>query len=362
MERGMPDVSSEFAEEGTAAHLFAARLLEMNDDAYGWDVVRLGDRRIQVTEDFADAVMRYVTAIREQAAIAQHIGIEIAVPIDHITGEDGATGTADALLVVGDELQVHDLKFGRGVEVTAQDNMQLAMYGLGALQMLAPVFDIKTVRMVIHQPRLFAVSEWVLPVEALEEVGLRLSEAANKAAALLTASRDMVESCLTPDVKACRFCKAKATCPALRNEVEAAFSVEPKNAELETLNQAMNKVELAEIWAKAVRGEVERRLLDGATFADWKLVEGRKGARQWADETEAEAALKALRLKKDEMYSFSLITPPAAEKLLKPKPKQWAKVAALITQNQGKPSVAHVSDKRQALSLTPVADQFEVVA
>lgn len=62
------------------------------------------------------------------------------------------------------------------------------------------------------------------------------------------------------------------------------------------------------------------------------------------------------------MYDLKLISPTSAEKLKKVGvigPKQWTKVAALITRAVGKPSVAPENDKRPALA--PVADQFEVI-
>jgi len=58
------------------------------------------------------------------------------------------------------------------------------------------------------------------------------------------------------------------------------------------------------------------------------------------------------------MYDFSLISPTSAEKLLKAKPKRWSKAQELITQADGKPSVAPESDKRPALVITPAADDF----
>jgi hypothetical protein len=48
---------------------------------------------------------------------------ELEVPIGQLTGEHGATGTADAVILPGRdgaELVVIDLKTGRGVEVSAE--------------------------------------------------------------------------------------------------------------------------------------------------------------------------------------------------------------------------------------------------
>ena len=66
-------------------------------------------------------------------------------------------------------------------------------------------------------------------------------------------------------------------------------------------------------------------------------------------------ALKSFRLKNEDMYDMTLISPTKAEKLLKDKPRQLAKVNALVTRAAGKPSVAPASDKRPALAAAATA-------
>jgi hypothetical protein len=120
----------------------------------------------------------------------------------------------------------------------------------------------------------------------------------------------------------------------------------------------MAKVGLVEDWCRAVRAEVERRLLAGKDVEGFKLVTGKKGNRQWADGPTVENLFKSFRLKQNEMYKFDLISPTAAEKLLKDNPKRWSKVQEHITQSDGKPSVAPASDKRPALDIQSVAEDF----
>jgi phosphopantothenoylcysteine synthetase/decarboxylase len=113
------------------------------------------------------------------------------------------------------------------------------------------------------------------------------------------------------------------------------------------LAAAMSRVDLVEQWCKAIRAEVERRLLNAEPVPGFKLVEGRKGNRAWADEKVAEAAMKSLRLTRDQMYDLKLISPTTAEKLLKKTaPAKWDKVNDLILRADGKPSVAPATDKR----------------
>jgi hypothetical protein len=171
---------------------------------------------------------------------------------------------------------------------------------------------------------------------------------------------------LEPGESQCRWCRAKATCPALAQRVTDEFEAVPApNAETDArLAQAMGNVELIEGWCKAVRAETERRLLAGQPVPGFKLVEGRRGARKWADEKEVEAALKSMRLRDDQMYDFSLISPTSAEKLHKTGtigPRQWPKLADLITQSDGKPSVAPESDKRPAIAVAAIESEFSNV-
>lgn len=126
----------------------------------------------------------------------------------------------------------------------------------------------------------------------------------------------------------------------------------------------MDSVDLVEGWCKAVRAEAERRLLDGTPVAGWKLVEGKQGNRAWSDEAEAQKVLKSMRLRDDVMYDWSLISPTSAEKLHAAgtiKPKQWARIQDLICRANGKPSVAPAADKRPALIIGKVEDEFEAL-
>jgi hypothetical protein len=185
---------------------------------------------------------------------------------------------------------------------------------------------------------------------------------------------------LRPAEKACKFCRAKATCPALRNEVASTttFSTpatpeEFADSEVEVAAETMraadeawlaaclDKADLIEDWCKAIRAEVERRLLAGDGVPGYKLVQGKKGNRAWDKPAEVEALLKTMRLKEAEMYDFKLISPTTAEKLAKAGtigPRQWPKLQSLITQSEGKPHVAPATDSRPALVVTPVVDDF----
>ncbi len=99
-------------------------------------------------------------------------------------------------------------------------------------------------------------------------------------------------------------------------------------------------------------------------------MQGKRGNRQWNNADEAEQMLKTMRLKVEEMYDLKLISPTSAEKLTKAAdeagkpvigPRQWPKLAAMIGQKDGQPTIAPISDKRPALEIKPVADEFAAI-
>ena len=76
-------------------------------------------------------------------------------------------GTADAIVLNGDTLNVVDLKYGMGVQVYAEDNPQGMLYALGAYAEVNHITEIKNVVITIVQPRLDHISEWSISVEDL---------------------------------------------------------------------------------------------------------------------------------------------------------------------------------------------------
>jgi len=316
-----------------------------------------------ITKEMADYVDDYVNFVRERA-VGKILHVECKLSIGHITGEPNATGTSDVVIIDREQeaIEVIDLKYGMGVRVDAENNEQMQFYALGALYEYELISDFSWVTMVIHQPRLNHVSEWNIPVDQLRRFEDEARHAADKVR--------WEEPTFNPSEKQCRFCKAKATCPALRAEVTeivggAATLDEftPQTVDSQSgdnyLPMAMSKVGMVEDWCKAVRAEVERRLLAGQTVDGYKLVEGRKGNRTWSDEDAVTALFKSFRLRQEEMYDLKLISATKAEKLLKENPKRWAKTEQLITRSDGKPSVAPATDKRPAMDVKPVLDDFQ---
>lgn len=376
LEVGLPNTSSKYAEEGTRAHSAAEALLTGGTPVYDNDDMR------EYVELYVDNVRQYAEGgelmVEQKLNYADFLGLP----------KDAAWGTSDAVIIKGDEIQVHDLKAGQGEVVSPERNPQMMLYALGALAAFdGLVGSFNRVRMVIHQPRVVkAPQEWDCSVDELMAFALEAKQAVHlvKAAehgqaAIANGTKTQAEweaEYLKPSADACRWCKAKATCPKLRAEVaQTVFNTVPATsddfadltvpsaAHIETttltwLSVAMAKADLIEDWLKAVRAEVERRLLAGGEVPGYKVVQGRQGARAWRDETAAEALLKGFRLKVEDMYKMSVISPTQAEKVLAESPKRWAKAQELITRADGKLSVAPLSDKRPAIQVKPVTEDF----
>lgn len=401
LEATQPDKESSFSIEGTAAHALAEKVLrnrQSRPEHYaGCNVAMFLESYplaehpddtsgSQVDDEMVEAVGRYVDTIW---ALAQgnELMVEQRVDFSHVVGVENSFGTADAVIITGNELQIHDLKYGRGVRVDAEYNEQLQLYALGALEMFGMLYDFETVRLFIHQPRLNHVSEWALTVEELQAFGEQAREAAANTIVISgIADCEGVESLplenFTPGEKQCRFCKAKgglcaAEAQARLNAVADDFVdlTQPVGEQLvdaakrvpmltnEQLADIYSQVGLIESFCKAVCDRVSAELNNGHPVPGFKLVTGKQGNRAWSDEEAARALLKdQFRYKVEEVFDLKLISPTKAEKLIKKaSPRRWPKVEALITRADGKPTVVPESDPRPALDINPVND-FEDVS
>ena len=476
MEAGFPDTSSEFADEGTAAHFLASECLENGNDTLFylnrkicvWENLTSGEegtswqedtpaspelsgRAFKADADMCREVQKYLDAVRA-AAEGGTLHVEQRLPIFGGQIPD-QFGTSDTVIELPRMLWIRDLKYGRGVQVYAEENEQLMLYALGALDEFDLLGEVETVRMSIDQPRLNHSDTWECSVEHLREFEQRAIKSGKRALHIAESLDGLTplaieanaEKILNPGPDQCRFCKAKATCPALVDKVladvagdfdvlydtvvkpamqpvidnlialgkgeiavpiadaekiiAAAHGVapgkvdftptdhssvpdhfivkkptlrpalenpEPRIAKLddERLGLLMESVDLIEGFAKAVLAETERRMLAGGFVPGFKLVKGREGIRKWSDEIEAEKMCKTFRLKHAEMYDSTLKSPTSMEKAAADGvigKKQWPKLQALITRSEAGISVAPASDKRPAVEVGKVEDDFEVL-
>ncbi|MES2754423.1 MAG: DUF2800 domain-containing protein, partial [Pseudomonadota bacterium] len=287
LEAPFPNDTSKYARWGTAAHELASWCLETaiderpgipnppvwnpaNAEGYLGRIIEVEGHEIEVDMEMADCVNTYVAHVEEYWEPGDILLIEQSVPLEHITGEKGATGTSDVIIIKPKrrEIVCIDLKGGAGVEVYADDNEQTTMYIGGALEehdLFHGPFEWAT--SVIVQPRRDHISEERITVGELRERLWELSEAAQRCHAIIAlAPTGMVGPDLNPGEKQCRWCRAKSVCPALLGEVttalgasagrddfpdlslpkQAAAAVVPEDGE--ALAEAMRAAPLIEIW------------------------------------------------------------------------------------------------------------------
>ena len=368
------DKSSEPADEGTAAHALGSFILSDPNlnciDAIGQIIPVLNDkdgtvrRQYTVDEEMATYVQVYVDQIRDKLHDGAQLIIEQRVKTGIVSqkfGEVDGTGDAIVLDLSYGVIDVNDLKYGKSPQgivyassfatpksvgpivivngVQHEVNTQLALYGIGAVLDYGWMAEFKTVRLSIQQPRLDHISVVEISVSAL------LAWADGVA-------QDRVNEIDTtpvfrPTKDGCQWCPVRGSCQALEdftaNTVLEDFGNVATMTDDNTVAAGMKKVALLKIWIKSME---ERAFVLGEAgrLPGWKIVEGRAGNRKWKDADEVEKLFSnSYRLTREQMYNTSLISPTAAEKLLKKaNPTRWENLQANI--ERGKPSRTLVED------------------
>jgi hypothetical protein len=214
LEQHYPDSDNQYSSEGTYAHDFAAHCLvnkinpkTMIGAAFEGDVI---------SEEMGRHITNYVNFVRSRAK-GKTLMVEQRVDFSNFLGVPESFGTADAIVIGARETMVIDLKYGKGVRVSAPSNKQLMMYALGVSN-IAPR---KAYKLIIHQPRMMHRSIWTVSHDHLMKFG----EEANSAAKSIMQGQVK----FTPGKDTCRFCKAKADCIAFKdwtlNSAVNVFSV-----------------------------------------------------------------------------------------------------------------------------------------
>lgn len=349
-EEGFPDTSSPFAQEGTNAHELAELVLTQGGSAFDWEGKPLIENNAYTVErEMCGYIQEFVDYVKALGGDQQY-----EQRVDFSDWVENGFGTADVTAYVAETETLHvvDLKYGKGDPVTAVNNTQGLLYGLGYYSDLSMIVPIKTVVIHIHQPRRDHVDEWELTVDELLRWGEWL--------------KDRAQACLDDDAERvpgesqCKYCKAKATCPALHRHTQKLMmsefdAFEPVNIDALTdaqLKDVLDNKKLILGWLDAVESYVSDKLHNGESFEGYKLVEGRS-LRQWADDQQAEATLSSLL--GESAYTKKMISPAQAEKALGKADAK--KLQDLIVKPAGKPTIAPADDKRPALTIT--ANDFD---
>ena len=402
LEASIPNKSNEYSDDGTAKHEIARRCRVEKLPADGWAGALVPvhapheePRYVKFSDEMAEKVQPMVDVVDKLAEGARVDLIEHRVDFSDVVQVPNQFGTLDIGILRPDgELVVADYKFGH-TPVEVRENTQLLIYALALYNELSLAHDITGIRLVILQPEAAGVTEWTCSVDYLFDFAQTLR---SKACSVLNAERDYgkVDQEVwertylnqNPNDQECAFCRAMATCPSAQRKVQetvgASFSVivegdaegcRPADLILDHCDRSeeaegspaflgvlMAATPFIEDWIKAVRAEVERRLLAGQPVEGFGLELGRKGARKWTDEALVEKTVRdKWRLKLEDAYDFSLKSPTSFEKLAKPMkvtdpvsglkvevkpligPRRWADMQEWIRQSDPKPSVKPIA-------------------
>lgn len=333
LEEAFPDKETSYSVEGTAAHALAEKMLknpeyEMSEaEKELWPEVKLYVEYVEKTlQDYLAVDKSAVLFIEHKLDFSEYV-------------EEGF-GTGDAVILVGNTVHVIDLKFGKGVPVSAFNNPQLRLYGLGAYLAFADIYDIEKVVMTIHQPRLDSVSSDEVSVTELLEWAEK--EVRPKAQLAYEGQGEFV----TGDH--CQFCKAAATC---RKRAEEAFKLarmEFKHPDLLSpaeLGEVLTLSDKLKGWIEKVRSYALEEALQGRQIEGYKVVEGRAN-RVYTDKECVAAKLiskgydEALIYKPKDLIGITEMT-----KLLGKKGFDEL-LGSLVVKPQGSPTLVPISDKR----------------
>lgn len=390
------EVLNIYAAEGTAAHFLASECLDqggfklgdcsgltiyINDDGEAcWDEPEGSySFKFPVTPDMVGHVNTYLASVQEFVGDDGILLVEQKLNIEPITGEKGATGTSDVVVIQGSEIQIHDLKYGMRA-VDAYENKQLLVYAGAAIEEYSFMYEIDTVTLVIHQPRVFdAPSTHTLTMDNFQLLLEPIKVAAALALNVLEAP-DPFEFAFAGNHCSDYYCKARSDCPVLLREVENATEEaeqfmgdlaegfgEAKGTEdestafLKRLGDLAAKVPMVSSWCEDVMKRVTAEVLsNGKKVPGFKAVMGRKGNRSWTSEEAFAEVLKGMRVKRELLYVEKPVSPAALDDLKKEgtvTEDHWKRLQKVVTWAEPKATLAPASDKRPEIEVKKQTQQ-----
>jgi hypothetical protein len=351
LEQQFEDRAGEAAQEGTLAHKIGEILIKrdtLTNYQYALDITPcLNDplykpEMMGYMEDFASFVIERFNAakaITPDAILEQ----EVKLPLEKFTGEKGAYGTGDNIIIADGTMEVIDLKYGKGVRVEAEENKQMILYALGALELYAEWYQIDRVKMTIYQPRIDNFSTWICTVGDLICWANYIIPVADMA---LHGKGDFVVG------DHCQFCRAKPVCkkhadyqmeiakhdfldPALLNDTEVVDILKRKKAFTDWL-KAIDEYALAEA------------VLKNKKWPEMKLVEGRS-VRKYSDQEKVAAVLIEDGWTEEQIYKKELFGITAMTGVLTKKVFETL-VGPFLVKPPGKPTLVAETDKRDEIN------------
>lgn len=351
LEENFEDKPSQFAEEGTNAHALGEAKIRLATKEYNRTKYHNAIRNLEITEDMEDyaesyknyVIERYNSALQKTPdailMLEQRLDFSNYVP-------DGF-GTGDAVIIAEGKLEIIDLKYGKGVEVSAVDNPQLRLYALGAYEAFDMLYGFDTVEMTIYQPRLDNISSESISVAELLEWG----ESVRKAAQL--ANDDSVTECVAGKHCDTGFCKARPVCRAYAEERQKMAVYDFKPPAMLTVAEIADIIEQSaalEKWAKLVCDyALEQAYKHGVEYPGYKVVEGRSNRKYSKPDSEVAKILTDNGYQESDILVHKLKGITDIEKLLGK--KTFAEVlGSYVVKPPGKPTLVCSEDKRPAIN------------
>ncbi|GFK19294.1 DUF2800 domain-containing protein [Corynebacterium glutamicum] len=364
LEAALPDSTSDAAAEGTAAHELAEHKLRL---LMGMPSTRpeshWHDEDMEShTDDYADCCMAELAATKEKSPAA-FLSIEERLDFSHIVPE--GFGTGDTVIVGDDTMTIIDLKYGKGVKVDAEENPQMKLYALGALNMYGFIYNIQKVRMIIFQPRLRNTSIFETTVEDL----LKWADEVVKPTAQLAIKG---EGAFAPG-EHCGFCRHAPQCEALMQQhfsvvpevltapiVDAEPAGPPEPGELtdEQIAQVVIHADAIKKWLTKVESHAKSEAANGNVMPGLKLVAGRAN-RRWTDQTAV--AEKAQEHGVDPYKPRELVGLGDMQKRFGGKKNFDAALSELIHKPEGAPTLVPDTDPRPALQVATAETVFQPI-
>lgn len=376
LSEGRPNRSSKAANEGTAGHELAEKCLQSERDAYEFigETLQVQGDSFDVTDDFAEAVQVYVDECRLCMGPGWEYWIENRFSLEVLKPPVAMFGTADftAYNVATKTLVVKDLKFGRGIAVSAAGNKQLRYYGLGAWLALPAGYVVDTVHMFIVQPRV--KSGDLVKHEEIDSVDLM-----DWSHELMLRARVTEDPTQTPLAGSwCKFCPASGNCPAqAKQAMETAlqgFDFEDpdtveilppiKAPEIRLLSIAqlehiyLNRA-IIDQFLDAVEEVLKAEINAGNQEVGLVKMVASQARRRWVSDDEVIALFlkKSLGLKEDAVWKKKLLSPAQVEKAYEAKLREKGnsvKERKLLVQ---KSLEGMTSSESSGTSLVPVSDK-----
>lgn len=349
LEQQFENKSSVFAEEGTLAHELGELTLKLNLGEITKRTFNSKFKKIQENKlysaDMPDYVQTYVDICLERVSEAKATTpdalFKIEQRLDFSEWVPDGFGTGDFVIIADGTMEVCDLKYGKGVPVSANNNKQMMLYALGAIAEFNFLYDIQKVRMTIIQPRLDNISTFEVTTEDL----LKWAEDYVRPRAEL-AIKGKGEFCAGDH---CKFCRAKAVCRARaeKNMELAKYDFEePSLLDNNDVAYILSKVDELVNWAGDVKDFALEQALNGEEYDGFKVVEGRSN-RKYADTEAIVEILRDNNFNDPDIFKPSeLITLTNMEKLVGKK-KLTELIGDYIVKPPGKPTLVPITDKRE---------------